>query len=94
MKDYIARFSIPFTNGLNKLKATSTFQTKTYSDVLNIDFRLAPNQFSEFNDDFDELNVLLGTKRIYEDRVNSMIWIAEQEYTHEYILVQLSISYC
>ena len=35
---------------------------------------------TEFNDDFDELNVLLGTKRIYEDRVNSMVWIPEQEY--------------
>jgi len=80
VKDYIARFSIPFTNGINKLKATSTFQTETYNDVLKIDFRLAPNQFSEFDDDFDELNVLLGTKRIYEDRVNSMVWIPEQEY--------------
>ena len=47
---------------------------------MKIDFRLAPNQFSEFDDDFDELNVLLGTKRIYEDRVNSMVWIPEQEY--------------
>ena len=47
---------------------------------MKIDFRLAPNQFSEFEDDFDELNVLLGTRRIYEDRVNSMVWIPEQEY--------------
>jgi len=78
--DNIARFSIPFKNGKNKLEAISTVQSKTYTDILDVDFRLAPYKFSEFEDDFYELNVLLGSKRIYEDRVNSMVWIPEQEY--------------
>ena len=78
--DNIARFSIPFKNGKNKLEAISTIQSKTYTDILDIDFRLAPYKFSEFEDDFYELNVLLGSKRIYEDRVKSIVWIPEQEY--------------
>jgi len=77
----IARFSIPFKNGKNKLEAQSTIQSKIYSDILDVDFRLVPNNFSEFEDNFSELNALLGSKRYYEDRENSIIWIPEQKYT-------------
>lgn len=77
----IAKFNIPFINGENKLEATSNIASKTYTDIMNVDFRLAPNQFSEFKDDFYELSVLLGSKRFYEDKVKSQIWIPEQEYT-------------
>ena len=78
--DNIARFSVPFLNGQNRLEARSNIQSKTYIDVLDIDFRLTPNKFSEFKDEFYQLNVLLGSKRIYEDREKSQIWIPEQEY--------------
>lgn len=77
----IAKFNIPFINGENKLEATSNIASKTYTDIMNVDFRLAPNKFSEFKNDFYELNVLLGSKRFYEDKVKSQIWIPEQEYT-------------
>lgn len=76
----IARFSVPFINGNNRLEANSLINSKIYTDVLDVDFRLAPNNFSEFKADFYELNVLLGSKRLYEDRVKSQIWIPEQEY--------------
>lgn len=79
--DHIARFSIPFKNGNNRLEAKIEVSSKSYIDVLDIDFRLAPNKFSEFKDDFEELNVLLGSKRIYEDKVKSQVWIPEQEYS-------------
>lgn len=78
--DYIACFSIPFINGKNRLEAKSTFNSKTCTDILEVDFRLAPNNFSEFKDHFYDLNVLLGSQRIYEDRVKSQVWIPEQEY--------------
>lgn len=76
----IARFSIPFVNGKNIFVATTSINSKTYTDVLDVDFRLAPNKFSEFKDDFYSLNVLLGSKRIFEDKVKSQVWIPEQEY--------------
>lgn len=77
----IARFSVPFINGQNRLEAKTSINSKTYTDLLEVDFRLAPNKFSEFKDDFYELNVLLGSKRIYEDRVKSQVWIPEQKYS-------------
>ncbi|MEP3836429.1 MAG: glycoside hydrolase family 2 TIM barrel-domain containing protein [Algibacter sp.] len=81
VEDYIARFSVPFINGENKLVAKTNINSKDYIDVLDVDFRLAPNKFSEFKDEFYQLNVLLGSKRIYEDKVKSQVWIPEQEYT-------------
>ncbi|MDG2279416.1 MAG: glycoside hydrolase family 2 TIM barrel-domain containing protein [Flavicella sp.] len=78
--DYIARFSIPFINGKNRLVAKSIIHSKEYTDVLEVDFRLAPYKFSEYKEDFHELNVLLGSKRIYEDREKNQVWIPEQEY--------------
>lgn len=78
--NHIARFSIPFINGKNNFVAKTTIDSKDYTDVLEVDFRLAPNTFSEFKEAFSELNVLLGTKRIYEDKVKSQVWIPEQEY--------------
>lgn len=79
--DHIARFEVPFVNGTNRLEAKTTINSKEYLDILEVDFRLAPNKFSEFKSDFYELNVLLGSKRIYEDRLKSQVWIPEQEYT-------------
>ena len=77
----IARFTVPFINGKNNLIAKSNFDSKEYSDMLEVDFRLVPNAFSTYQDDSIELNVLLGTHRMYEDDVNSQIWIPEKEYT-------------
>ncbi len=76
----IAHFSLPFVYGKNRLIAKSTINAKEYIDVMEVDFRLAPNKFSEFKADFYELNVLLGSKRIYEDRIKNQVWIPEQEY--------------
>lgn len=77
----IARFLVPFINGKNKLETKTHKDSKEYVDIMDVDFRLAPYKFSEFKDDFYELNVLLGSKRIYENRVKSQVWIPEQEYT-------------
>ncbi|MDE3740916.1 glycoside hydrolase family 2 TIM barrel-domain containing protein [Maribacter polysaccharolyticus] len=79
--DHIARFSVPFVNGRNKFVAKSTIGSKVYTDVLEVDFRLAPNKFLDFNEDFYSLNILLGTQRMYEDKVKDIVWIPEQEYT-------------
>ena len=77
----IARFSVPFTTGIHTLQAKSTINEKEYIDVMEVDFRLAPNKFSAFEDEFIALNVLLGSNRIYEDRVKGQVWIPEQEYS-------------
>ncbi|MDO7174035.1 glycoside hydrolase family 2 TIM barrel-domain containing protein [Mariniflexile sp. AS56] len=80
VKNNIARFSIPFVNGTNALVAKSVIDSKTFVDVMDVDFRLAPNKFSDYKDEFYQLNVLLGSKRIYEDKKQSIIWIPEKAY--------------
>ncbi|MFB9054210.1 glycoside hydrolase family 2 TIM barrel-domain containing protein [Formosa undariae] len=80
VENNIARFSVPFTNGKNIFLATTVINSKTYTDMLEVDFRLTPNQFSDFKSEVYNLNVLLGSNRIYEDKVKDQVWIPEQEY--------------
>ncbi|MEP4946413.1 MAG: glycoside hydrolase family 2 TIM barrel-domain containing protein, partial [Flavobacteriaceae bacterium] len=77
----IASFMIPFYNGKNNLKAKSIIDGNEVVDILSIDFRLAPNKFSEYPNTFQELNVLLGSTRMYEDPVKNQIWLPEQPYS-------------
>ena len=81
MVNNIARFTVPFINGKNQLIAKSTFNTKEYTDQMEVDFRLVPNTFAAHEDNAIEFNVLLGSNRMFEDKVNSQIWIPEKEYT-------------
>jgi len=79
--DHIAHFSIPFVNGINHLNAENVINSKVFATPLTVEFRMMPNKFVEFSDEFFELNVMLGSKRIYEDRVRGQVWIPEQEYS-------------
>ncbi len=79
--DNIAQFNVPFTNGLNKLEASAKTDTGVFRDELNIDFRAIPFNLKDTKQPFTELNVMLGSKRLFEDKIASVIWTPEKEYT-------------
>ena len=68
-----ALFDVPFKDGENVLEARGSDGA---ADLQRVDFRLVPEDMTRFR----ELNVLLGTKRYFEDRTGAQIWIPEQEY--------------
>lgn len=75
-EDGVAMFNVPFINGRNHIVAKSGKLT----DVLNVDFRLIPNNFAKSDVEFTEMNIMLGSHRYFEDRVAQAAWIPEQEY--------------
>jgi len=68
-----ACFEVPFRDGENVLEARGSDGA---ADLLRVDFRLVPEDLSRFR----ELNILLGTRRYFEDRDGAQIWIPEQPY--------------
>ena len=68
-----ARFEVPFTDGENRLEARGSDGAV---DFQRLDFRMVPEDLSRFR----EVSVLMGTRRFFEDRAGSQIWIPEQEY--------------
>lgn len=73
VKDGCALFEVPFHGGWNALE---TKASNGVSDLLRVDFRLIPEDLSQFT----EINVMLGSARYFEDRPSSQAWIPEQEY--------------
>lgn len=73
VKEGSAIFDVPFKGGENVLEARGSDGA---SDLLRVDFRLAPEDLSQFK----EISVLMGTRRYFEDRTGAQIWIPEQEY--------------
>lgn len=66
-------FEVPFIDGDNVLEARGSDGVADFQDV---DFRLIPEDMSRFR----EICVMLGSKRYFEDREGSRVWIPEQEY--------------
>lgn len=75
----IARFIVPFTNGLNRLTATTN--NGEITDQADINFKLLSHNLKSKQLPFDELNVSLGDKRFFFDESTAQVWIPEQEYT-------------
>lgn len=73
VSDGRASFDVAFINGENTLEARGSDGA---NDSQAIDVRLVPEDMLLFR----EINVMLGSKRYFEDRANSQIWIPEQEY--------------
>ena len=78
--DNIAQFNVPFVNGENVLDAVSGENIYLH-DQLKVDFRAVPASLRNTSESFTEINVMLGSKRYFEDKTNSVIWIPEKEYT-------------
>ena len=81
VQNHIVQFQVPFVNGENVLEAIGIVGNKTVRDLLKVDFRLIPADLKSKTNAFSEINVMLGSKRYFEDKINSVIWIPEKPYS-------------
>lgn len=82
VKDNIANFEIPFINGGNVLEAVGiSSKGAKVRDLQKIDFRMIPKNLKDSVFKFEEINVMLGSKRFFEDKIFSSVWLPEKEYT-------------
>lgn len=73
--DGIARTEVSFTKGINLLRADT--KDSNVTNIAEINFKPIPFKPDK---EFEELNVLLGTKCYFEDRTTKTAWIPEKEY--------------
>lgn len=66
---------IPFVNGKNVVDAVIEKEGREYRDQYVCDFKCV-----NVKNGFTEINVLLGARRYFEDRIAEMCWIPEQAY--------------
>ena len=81
VENYIAQFNVPFVNGANVLEAVGLFQSEKVRDLLKTDFRMLAYDLKSTTIPFNEMNIMLGSKRYFEDKENSTIWLPEKEYS-------------
>ncbi|MBQ9138284.1 MAG: DUF4982 domain-containing protein [Alistipes sp.] len=77
VKDFTADFEVPFMDGANCIKAVAVKDGAQVSDSVTLPFKGYPSLITA---DFEELNVLLGTVRYFDDREDGIAWIPEKEY--------------
>ena len=75
--DFVARYEVPFVDGKNCFEAVAIKGDDKICDRVELPFKGYPHNITA---DFDELNVLLGTVRYFDDRKESIAWIPEKEY--------------
>ncbi|WP_240935537.1 glycoside hydrolase family 2 TIM barrel-domain containing protein [Hymenobacter sp. HDW8] len=75
----VARFQVPFSNGVNQLRAQIAGQV--VSDQIDINFQLLSPNLASAQLPFTELNVSLGDKRTFTDDRLHQVWVPEQAYT-------------
>lgn len=80
VSDRVATFEVPFTAGENSLIATADVNGKRICDMNTVRFDAVPDKFSDAAD-FVSMNVMLGSKRYFEDRAAQMVWVPEKEYS-------------
>jgi beta-galactosidase len=74
----IARFDVPFVNGMNHLLATA--DGAAIADGVDIEFKLLSQDLRSQSWPFNEMNISLGDKRYFYDERAGQTWIPEQEY--------------
>lgn len=79
--DAIAEFSVPFEPGGNVLEAVGMSDGKWIRDLLRVDFRMIATPLNQGHVPFESINVMLGSKRYFEEKDKSVIWLPEQLYT-------------
>lgn len=73
--DGTGTLEIPFTNGPNHIEAR--LEKDNLTDVCRVNFSLYPETLSP---DFQEINVILGTYRYFEEKETGTIWMPEKPY--------------
>lgn len=79
--DCVANVQIAFVDGINVIEVTGKSGGKVVKDFYDSHFKMLPKTLTaETGLVFDELNVMLGSKRYFEDKVADIVWIPEQAY--------------
>ena len=73
--DHIIDWKVPFVKGLNQVRVVSG----NLSDQAEINFQLQPYSFTD-KIPFQQMNILLGSKRIYLDDQEHQVWMPDQPY--------------
>ncbi|MEO8855003.1 MAG: malectin domain-containing carbohydrate-binding protein, partial [Ginsengibacter sp.] len=76
----IAKFDVPFADGLNHLLATATVNANKFTDQADINFNMLSQNLKSQSVPFKEVNISLGDNRFFFDETAAQTWIPEQEY--------------
>jgi beta-galactosidase len=76
----IAKFEVPFVNGLNHLLVTATANGTEITDQTDINFNMLSQNLRSQSLPFTEMNISLGDTRFFYDEKTAQTWIPEQEY--------------
>jgi beta-galactosidase len=79
--DKIALFNVPFKNGDNVLKASSSVAGNKYEDLITVNFKMVPDDLRSNVLPFKEINVSLGDKRYFIDDKLQQVWCPEKPYS-------------
>ena len=77
----IAKFNVPFKDGINQLEAITNVNGKEVVDFVEIKYIIIPQKLKSNLKPFTELNVSLGDPRYYMDKTLQQVWLPEQAYT-------------
>ncbi|WP_234461899.1 glycoside hydrolase family 2 TIM barrel-domain containing protein [Pedobacter segetis] len=76
----IAKFDVPFKDGVNQLEATTLVNGKEIKDFVEINYIIIPQKLKSSLKPFTEINVSLGDPRYYMDKTLQQVWLPEQAY--------------
>ncbi|MFR9534114.1 MAG: glycoside hydrolase family 2 TIM barrel-domain containing protein [Rikenellaceae bacterium] len=82
LENHTAMFETQFKQGDNTILAMAKdAQGNIVSDQVKVNYLLVPDKFESCPEPFTSMNVMMGSRRYFEDRENDVCWIPEQEYT-------------
>lgn len=76
----VAVFNVPFRDGNNVLKASTTVNGTHLEDLVNIRFKMISGQLSTASLTFTDLNISVGDRRYFVDKELQEVWLPEQPY--------------
>ncbi len=76
----VAKFNVPFKDGINQLEAITLVKGKEVIDFAEINYQILPQNLKSDLKPFSILNVSLGDPRYYTDKTLQEVWLPEQAY--------------
>lgn len=76
----VARFDVPFVDGLNHLSVAANTNGMETVDQIDIHFKMLSQNLRNQSLPFTEMNISLGDNRFFYDEKTTQTWIPEQEY--------------
>ncbi|MEP6674930.1 MAG: glycoside hydrolase family 2 TIM barrel-domain containing protein [Ferruginibacter sp.] len=74
-----AQWTVPFTNGLNKISAEGSAGIKEFNDTATIALQIQPYNLKDKKNIFTGINILLGTNRFFNSKQGDL-WMPDKVY--------------